>query len=157
MVFITEMKSVYSAVQTESLNKAVCASSLKGYFNGMNLYLQFMLMTAWSFMKKEAVKSCEFLTLTFDGSWVTNVQFCYFGTICKKTDNLVSWVTSLLDLCDSIPSKENILLYRNARGQAPGPVQHSVQWAHAAPFLVVKRPVRETNKALTCTIEVTDA
>ena len=30
-VFITEMKSVYSAVRTGSLNTAVCASSLKGY------------------------------------------------------------------------------------------------------------------------------
>jgi uncharacterized MnhB-related membrane protein len=30
LVFITEMKSVYSAVRTESLNKAFCASSLKG-------------------------------------------------------------------------------------------------------------------------------
>jgi hypothetical protein len=28
--FINEMKSVYSAVRTGSLNKAVCASSLKG-------------------------------------------------------------------------------------------------------------------------------
>jgi hypothetical protein len=30
LVFITEMKSVYSAVRTGSLNKAVCASSLNG-------------------------------------------------------------------------------------------------------------------------------
>jgi hypothetical protein len=30
MIFITEMKSVYSAVRTGSLNKAACASSLKG-------------------------------------------------------------------------------------------------------------------------------
>ena len=30
LVFITEMKSVYSAVRTGSLNRAVCASSLKG-------------------------------------------------------------------------------------------------------------------------------
>jgi hypothetical protein len=30
VVFITEMKSVYCAVRTGSLNKAVCASSLKG-------------------------------------------------------------------------------------------------------------------------------
>jgi hypothetical protein len=30
LVFITEMKSVYSAVQTGSLNIAVCTSSLKG-------------------------------------------------------------------------------------------------------------------------------
>jgi hypothetical protein len=28
LVFITEMKSVYSAVRTGALNKAVCASSL---------------------------------------------------------------------------------------------------------------------------------
>jgi hypothetical protein len=31
LVFITEMKSVYSAVRTGSLNKTVCASSVKGY------------------------------------------------------------------------------------------------------------------------------
>jgi hypothetical protein len=30
LVFIAEMKSVYSAVRTGSLNKAVCASSLNG-------------------------------------------------------------------------------------------------------------------------------
>ena len=30
LVFITEMKSVYCAVRTGSLNKAVCASSVKG-------------------------------------------------------------------------------------------------------------------------------
>jgi len=36
-VFITEMKSVYSAVRTESLNKAVCASSLKGSFPSTSL------------------------------------------------------------------------------------------------------------------------
>jgi hypothetical protein len=30
LVFITEMKSVYSAVRTGSLNKAVCGSSVKG-------------------------------------------------------------------------------------------------------------------------------
>jgi len=30
VVFITEMKSVYNAVRTGSLNKAVCASFVKG-------------------------------------------------------------------------------------------------------------------------------
>jgi len=46
LVFITEMKSVYSAVRTGSLNIAVCASSLKttGYvmhhqFNIQQLYV----------------------------------------------------------------------------------------------------------------------
>jgi len=29
LVFVTEMKSVYSAVRTGSLNKAVCASSFR--------------------------------------------------------------------------------------------------------------------------------
>jgi len=33
LVFITEVKSVYSAVRTGSLNKAVCALSLKGWWN----------------------------------------------------------------------------------------------------------------------------
>jgi len=35
LVFITQMKNVYSAVQTASLNKAVCASSFKGYSGDM--------------------------------------------------------------------------------------------------------------------------
>jgi len=40
LVFITEMKSVYSAVRTGSLNKAVCASSLNGLtFNNCTLCL----------------------------------------------------------------------------------------------------------------------
>jgi hypothetical protein len=30
LVFITELKSVYSAVRTGPLNKAVCISSVKG-------------------------------------------------------------------------------------------------------------------------------
>jgi hypothetical protein len=33
LVFVTEMKSVYSAVRTGPLNKAVCASALNGYFH----------------------------------------------------------------------------------------------------------------------------
>jgi len=37
LVFITEMKSVYSAVRTGSLNKAVCSSFLKGYY--LNLWI----------------------------------------------------------------------------------------------------------------------
>jgi len=39
LVFITEMKSVYSAVRTGSLNKAVCASSLKGFMRGFLLHV----------------------------------------------------------------------------------------------------------------------
>ena len=31
LVFIAEMKSIYSAVRTGALNKTFCASSLKGY------------------------------------------------------------------------------------------------------------------------------
>ena len=36
LVFIAEMKSVYSAVRTGSLNKAVCASSYKGLNSSQN-------------------------------------------------------------------------------------------------------------------------
>ena len=52
LVFITEMKSVYSAVRTGSVNKAVCASSLKGLmvlddakarsFNGLHWHCEFL-------------------------------------------------------------------------------------------------------------------
>ena len=37
-VFITEMKSVYCAVRTGSLNKAVCASSLKGQLSFLSQF-----------------------------------------------------------------------------------------------------------------------
>jgi hypothetical protein len=33
LVFITEMESVYTAVRTGDLNKAVCAWALKGFYN----------------------------------------------------------------------------------------------------------------------------
>jgi hypothetical protein len=39
---MTEMKSVYSAVRTGSLNKAVCASSLKGSQTGLKLSGNFL-------------------------------------------------------------------------------------------------------------------
>jgi hypothetical protein len=39
LVFITKMKSVYSAVRTGSLNKAVCDSAAKGYFTGKRVIL----------------------------------------------------------------------------------------------------------------------
>jgi len=35
LVFVNEMKSVYSAVRTAALNKAVCASYLKGQTAGV--------------------------------------------------------------------------------------------------------------------------
>jgi len=46
LVFITEMESVYSAVRTGSLNKAVCASSLNGYLitNSVLCHLQHKLI-----------------------------------------------------------------------------------------------------------------
>jgi hypothetical protein len=39
LVFITEMKSVYSAVRTGPLNKAVCASAVKGKITIISNYL----------------------------------------------------------------------------------------------------------------------
>jgi len=45
LVFITEMKSVYSAVRTGSLNKAVCASSLRAnYILGNKAVLEYKII-----------------------------------------------------------------------------------------------------------------
>ena len=49
-------------------------------------------------------------------SFVISVQF-----VCRKTDNIDSRVTRLLDVCDSIPGRGKILLYRNARGKLLDP------------------------------------
>jgi len=46
LVFITEMKSVYSAVRTVSLNKAVCASSLKP--TGYVMHIQFNIQQLYA-------------------------------------------------------------------------------------------------------------
>ena len=82
-------------------------------------------------------------------SFVNSVLF-----VCMKTDNLVSRVTRFPDVCVSIRGRGNIFLYRNARGQALGPIQASVQWVPASVFPVVKRSVRETDNALTYSVEV---
>jgi len=54
LVFITEMKSVYSAVRTGSLNKAVCASSLNCYprTNSYLCHLQHKLIGFYNRDKK---------------------------------------------------------------------------------------------------------
>jgi hypothetical protein len=49
LVFMTEMKSVYSAVGTESLNKAVCASSLKGQ---IDIQYSFSSHNTWAIKSK---------------------------------------------------------------------------------------------------------
>jgi hypothetical protein len=43
-------------------------------------------------------------------SSVISVQF-----VCRKIDNLISRVASLIDVCDWIPGRGKNLLYRNAR------------------------------------------
>ena len=54
LVFITEMKSVYSTVWTGSLNKAVCASSLNGYMrtNSDLCHLQHKLIVFYNRAEK---------------------------------------------------------------------------------------------------------
>jgi hypothetical protein len=47
LVFITEMKSVYSAVRSEALNKAVLQHKLIGFYNGGDKCLQ--RGTDWGF------------------------------------------------------------------------------------------------------------
>jgi hypothetical protein len=58
LVFITEMKSVYSAVQTGSLNNAVCASSLKGYRK-----LEERRSLKWRFVAKKKISGWTELLL----------------------------------------------------------------------------------------------
>jgi hypothetical protein len=41
IVFITEMKSVYSAVRTGSLNEAVCAPSFKGLYSRCDIRIKY--------------------------------------------------------------------------------------------------------------------
>jgi len=48
------MKSVYSAVQTGSLNKAVCASSLKGIEDNDNYMFQLSFLQPQDGLKRKA-------------------------------------------------------------------------------------------------------
>jgi hypothetical protein len=60
-----EMKSVYSAVRTGDLNKAVCASSLKGFYNRVEKCLQrgtdwgFKSVRTWSINKAVCASSLK--------------------------------------------------------------------------------------------------
>jgi len=57
LVFITEMKRVYSAVWTGSLNKAVCASSLKGYVEIGWKYVSIkMVSQKWRYMWNDNIR-----------------------------------------------------------------------------------------------------
>ena len=57
LVFITEMKSVYSAVRTGSLNKAVCASSLKDWQRSS--FGSCKVLTDLTGLKTETMRSAE--------------------------------------------------------------------------------------------------
>ena len=67
LVFTTEMKSVYCAVRTESLNKAVCASSLKG---SSRLYLE--IRNFFKYFKNSAFirSSKQFCCFPVNLSWL---------------------------------------------------------------------------------------
>ena len=86
LVFVTEMKSVYSAVRTGSLNKAVCASSLKGqqsvyiYPWKLRFCCYFQLSPSsiacfWNIYTK-TLHVCKWLSYAFWMSLTTNS--CYF-------------------------------------------------------------------------------
>ena len=79
LVFITEMKSVYSAVRTGSLNKAVCASSLKGYSPPpcLSIYV-YTLATLWRVLN-------ELCSPPVGRSWPALVHTAYgYGKIVLK-------------------------------------------------------------------------
>ena len=96
LVFITEMKSVYCVVRTGSLNKAVCASYLKG----------------------KSLKIKEKVSYEKSGS--------YCSSICPSANALLSWRTKLAypvsAAGNSLPFRL-LLKYRHAYLCVTGTVQ----------------------------------
>ena len=69
LVFITEMKSLYSAVRTASLNKAVCVSSVKGLT---------CLWTSW-----------------YDSTCVTQTHSCWWVPVLWTCTDVRRWRTTV--------------------------------------------------------------
>jgi len=107
LVFITEMKSVYSAVRTGSLNKAVCASS--GKFNFSGLYLTQWPGTVWKHY-------CESGNIYKSTGWTTDNHTIRATSICYLPEmSLVPIFSQLVPLEYSVPglSDENLLSLRS--------------------------------------------
>jgi len=88
LVFITEIKSVYSAVRTGSLNKAVSASSLKGLKKPQE-YKEDIPKCCWSVIRRPSEYEMEVVT-------------------SSKTTNTVHLITKH---CSSEGSNNHIILY----------------------------------------------
>ena len=106
-VFITEMKSVYCAVRTGSLNKAVCPSSLKVCFK-MPVYYQYLQPCR---KPKMQLKICEYNlvdhlwemsnVMNFLDSLRNNFSFILFSlswTCWNVRVSSTEWCTSYLTL-----------------------------------------------------------
>ena len=100
LVFITEIKSVYCVVQTRSLNKAVCASSLKVNMYKHSLYLWKPVCS----MKSNVVYSVLYsnsmwispAAISLHGSNSCN-RWC--GNLRPENDDKVSNADDLLRIC----------------------------------------------------------
>ena len=117
LVFITEMKSVYCAVRTEFLNKAVCASSLKGLYtievNFQHFEVFFPLNTpifSWDFMKKQQLFSIKYAYFFRGILWKNNNYFLYNINLLftvKKTRALCEVGTDL-----SVTVNKNFIVFK---------------------------------------------
>jgi len=74
LVFITEMKSVYSAVRTGSLNKAVCASSVK-----YSKAFQVLPFTRYKLLKQQISERSSYIYIWFRTNccYPTNATFVF--------------------------------------------------------------------------------
>ena len=106
LVFMTEMKSVYCAVRTGSLNKAVCASSLKGYQVIMQLN-----MRNWP---TDSVILGSVFVLSFV-SWYSSSYFSLFAFGKLVTVHFSVHVTRLCipKVCNLVQSRVFIFLHQN--------------------------------------------
>ena len=113
LVFITEMKSVYSAVRTGSLNIAVCASSLNGYLrtNSDLCHLQHKLIGFYNRVEKCLQRGTEWvfkysgLRFGCKGLMVLSLTACILltGFILSLIADQDSSVTTVTGLHDELP------------------------------------------------------
>ena len=106
--FFTELKSVYCAVRTGSLNKAVCASSFKGYVR-FNLNCSYTSINMQFFCHTLSIFSHSY------GDWPYWLFFYFFSLVIS---NQSTWVLCWLSLVVRSPPARRSLSW----------IQSTVDW-----------------------------
>ena len=112
LVFITQMKSVYCAVRTGSLNKAVCASYLKGWYLGKTL-------TKRNCMNGEISSRLNSRTpATFLSTLLSLlVPFCYRATLNSKMSGNIIFVCCFIWVWNLVTHIEGVNWFEGVREQ----------------------------------------